>query len=237
MTAATKTIHQLLAEAAGLVGPVGKEGKMTGHASYSFRKADDVINAVSPVFADLGIVMIPQIVESEYVQGQTRNGSPQMWCRLTVSFTFFGPKGDSVTASTIGEALDTSDKSTNKAHTAALKNALTQVLLLPFEGDDPEYHRPEANTKPAKASKAAPAPNLEPEDAVVLEQGDLVQTDEPRKAKVKPAEGGRVCGVCGESLAGHGAVKHDGAWCHQECVNVQEVAAAPAQPEFSEEPF
>jgi hypothetical protein len=70
--------------------------------------------------------------------------------------------GSKVTACTYGEGMDTSDKSTNKAMSAALKYAIIQAFSIPTEElldsekdhIEPTAKRPE--TKPAPPSESAP---------------------------------------------------------------------------------
>lgn len=58
-----------------------------------------------------------------------------MYSILTMKFTFFAEDGSSVSSTTIGEAMDTGDKSMNKAMSTAYKYALMQIFCIPTEED------------------------------------------------------------------------------------------------------
>ena len=87
---------------------------------------------------------------------------------MKVSHSFFASDGSSVEAVTIGEAMDSGDKSSNKAMSAAMKYALLEVFCVPTEDDnDTENHSPQPlpQTQPRPAqtpAKATPAPALKP---------------------------------------------------------------------------
>ena len=53
----------------------------------------------------------------------------------------------------IGEGMDSGDKAANKAMAVALKYALTQMLLLPYDEVDPD-----GDTPPPSSKKPLPAP-------------------------------------------------------------------------------
>jgi hypothetical protein len=158
------TIHQLLATAASEVGAIGKNKRMeAGPAKYAYRSVDDVIAAVHPVFAKLGIVMAPRVTRMEYGEMSTKSGGSLRLVTMEVNFYFYGPKGDCVTVTTMGEATDSGDKAPNKAHTAALKVALCQLLLIPFDSQDPDETRQEFDPPPRQERPKSPAEPATPE--------------------------------------------------------------------------
>jgi len=67
--------------------------------------------------------------------------------------------GSKATARTFGEAMDSGDKATNKAMSAAYKYACFQTFAIPTEGDnDADAHTHQiAATKPVAATKTRPA--------------------------------------------------------------------------------
>ena len=200
-----------------------------GPAKYQYRSVDDVLEAVHPVFAKHGIVMAPEVIHADYVMGQTANGKAQRQCTMHVRFRFYGPEGDCIEAVTIGESLDTSDKASNKAHTAALKVALCQVLLIPYDSQDPDDHQPDR----------APADKPKPSTPA-------------KKAAAKPASG-KACPVCSEPLGNGEPVKRgpDKQMAHTACLEkapaeavaevfpgTEEVKAPASGPaDYSDEPF
>ncbi len=135
---APKSIYQLIAEAKRRIGPVGKEG-WNGHQKYNFRGVDAVVNAVAPVFDDLGVITVPVLQHREHAieevgEKRSRMGHQQ----VTVTYRFFGPAGDCIEATVPGEAMDSGDKATAKAMSVAYRTALLQVLNLPTSERDPD---------------------------------------------------------------------------------------------------
>ena len=133
------------------VGAVGRNAQMEHGERYRYRRNDDVLSAVQPALVRHGVVAVPEVVAVKYRDRTTRNGNPQVWCSLTVRWTFHGAAGDSVSAVVVGEASDTSDKATNKAHTASQKIALCQVLSIPYSQDDPDDDRQQLGHSPQGA--------------------------------------------------------------------------------------
>jgi len=201
------TIHQLLATAAERVGAIGKGGKMEqGPAKYAYRKVDDVIQAVHPVFAELGIVMAPQVNDVRMSTYQTKNGSEWRHAALTVDFMFYGPDGDSVRVSTVGEATDSGDKCANKAHTAALKVALCQLLLIPFDSQDPD-DTPSSDSAPSAPRRAS---------------GDQDSRSPQKAPATQQTAAERVCAKCDKPIEqGQPLTKKGGKFQHVECETEQ----------------
>lgn len=148
-------IYALLALAMGKVGVVGKEGR-NQQQNYAFRAMDDVAAAVQPVFAELGIVPVPFVVEREREEFKTAKGTSMVSVRLLVDHHFYAPDGSFVTVRTLGEGMDSGDKATNKALSAALKYALTELLVIPTyeRGRDSEDDSPDINDR----ARQQPAP-------------------------------------------------------------------------------
>lgn len=140
-------VFELLGKAMADVGAIKKDKDATntfGKKMYSFRGIDDVYNAINPVFAKYGLFIIPEILEKVREEREREgNKGVLLYSILTVRFTIYGPDGSSVSGTTVGEAMDTGDKSMNKAMSAALKYFLFQTLLIPTEelvDPDSEVH-------------------------------------------------------------------------------------------------
>ncbi|MFD7615736.1 ERF family protein [Streptomyces sp. NPDC059802] len=142
------TIHQLMALVMRDVRDVGKNG-FNDHQKYKFRGVDDFIGALAQPLRDHGVFMMTEILDwTPSVRGKMNA------VHLRVAFHFYGPAGDKVTATTLGEASDTADKATNKAMSAALKYALMQTFMIPVDAgslDDGDRDHPVAQTSPADA--------------------------------------------------------------------------------------
>lgn len=140
-------IFKLLPKAAEEIGPIVKE-KRNAQQGYNYRGIEDVLNAIHPVFAKLGISPVPQVIDSKREERTTIKGGNLIYTILKVAVIFYAPDGSAVKAIVQGEAMDSADKSSNKAMSAAYKYACFQVLSIPTEETEdadattPEPSRP-----------------------------------------------------------------------------------------------
>ena len=148
----TISVHEAIAYVIREADAVGKSRK-NEQQNYKFRSIEDVYNALSPAFGRAGLYTRPVVTSRVATDRTGKTGTVQIHTVLTVDYYFTGPAGDSVVATVIGEAMDTGDKSSNKALSAAHKYALTQVLCLKFaETEDADASSPE----PSRAKAATP---------------------------------------------------------------------------------
>lgn len=133
------TIIQALNAARAEVGAVRKDSKADPKlGGYQFRGVDAVVNATSGILAKHGVLVVPEVLAVERATTQSRQGASMLNVYVTTRFTFYGPAGDSVSATVLGEAADAGDKATAKAQSVALRVALLQTLLLPTDDVDPD---------------------------------------------------------------------------------------------------
>ena len=126
------------------IGAVGKNQKNKAQ-NYRFRGIDDVYNAVQPALVENGVFISPQIIDKDV--RILSNGKTAVHTVLTMRFVFYADDGSSFETSTVGEALDYSDKSANKAMSAAYKYALFQTFCIPTdEIKESEHDSPELPT-------------------------------------------------------------------------------------------
>jgi hypothetical protein len=121
-------------------------------ASYKFRGIDDIFNTISPMLAEHGLCILPRVLARECVERQTKAGGAIFYVTVEVEFDFVcAEDGRKHTVKTFGEAMDTSDKATNKAMSAAYKYAALQSFAIPTEGDnDADAHTPEVAARSAQ---------------------------------------------------------------------------------------
>lgn len=104
---------------------------------YQFRGIDDVYNALSHVMSAHGLVVLPRVNGRECVERMTQKGTPLFYVTVDVEFDFVcAEDGSKHTVRTFGEAMDSADKATNKAMSAAYKYAAIQAFCIPTEGDN-----------------------------------------------------------------------------------------------------
>lgn len=107
---------------------------------YKFRGIDEVYNTLAPLLAKHGLSILPRILSRDLVERRTAKGSPLFYVVVEAEFDFVAAEDASVhTVRTYGEAMDSADKATNKAMSAAYKYAALMAFAIPTEGDnDPD---------------------------------------------------------------------------------------------------
>lgn len=133
---------------------IAKNRTNTQGASFKFRGIDDVYNAVSPLLAEHGLCILPRMISRTCEERLSNAGKALFYVTVEAEFDFVSAEdGSSHTCRTFGEAMDSGDKATNKAMSAAYKYAAFQAFAIPTEGDNDA----DAHTHEVKAAKA-PAP-------------------------------------------------------------------------------
>lgn len=106
-------------------------------ANYQFRGIDDVLNALSPLLAEHKLVILPRVLRREFVERQAKSGNALFYVTVQCEFDIVSATdGSKHTVSTFGEAMDSGDKATNKAMSAAYKYMAIQSFAIPTEGDN-----------------------------------------------------------------------------------------------------
>lgn len=118
---------------------LGKNQKNT-QQGYSFRGIDDVYNALAAKLAHHGLLILPRMLSREVTERTTNKGSAIFSVVVTAEFDFISVKdGSCHTVTMYGEGMDSGDKATNKAMTAAYKYAAFQTFCIPTEARDSEF--------------------------------------------------------------------------------------------------
>lgn len=105
--------------------------------NYKFRGIDDVYNALSSALVDAGLVIIPRFANRHVVERITAKGSVLFYTSMEGHFRIFHVGGSCVEVGPFyGEAMDSGDKSSNKAMSAAYKYMAMEVFCIPTEGDN-----------------------------------------------------------------------------------------------------
>lgn len=118
------------------------------HDRYQFRGIDDIYNALAPLLGKHGLCVLPEVMEREVAERQSRNGGAMLYVTVKVKFAFVAAEdGSSHEVITYGEAMDRSDKATNKAMLAAYKYACFQAFCIPTESQDADSETPEIASK------------------------------------------------------------------------------------------
>lgn len=120
---------------------LSKEGiskdRKNDQQGYKFRGIDDVYNALAPIIAKHGLVILPRILSRAVTERATAKGGVLFYVVVEAEFDFVAASdGSKHVVRTYGEAMDSADKATNKAMSAAYKYAAFQTFCIPTEGDN-----------------------------------------------------------------------------------------------------
>lgn len=142
------------------ISAIGKnQQNKTQH--FAYRSIDDVMNELHSSLTKAGIFIVPKVTSEEREEHKSKSDGTLFFTRQHIDFTFYAQDGSSVTASVIGEAMDSGDKASNKALSIGYKYACIQVFCIPTEDDkDPDNVSHVTAPAPAQQSKQAPAPQL-----------------------------------------------------------------------------
>lgn len=162
-----KAIVAVAAELSG-VG-IGKDHRNT-EQKFNFRGIDDVLNTLSPLLAKHQLFLIPNVLERAVTEGKTKSGGTMWRIALKVEYRITSAKdGSHVTGLTYAEAMDSADKATNKALSAAYKYFAIQAFAIPVVGTpDADAESPEPFQANSSASNKAPR-RPPPPDVITLE--------------------------------------------------------------------
>jgi hypothetical protein len=161
---------------------------------YSFRGIDQIYNSLSAVLAGADLCILPRMMSRSQEERTTKTGGCLFYVTVHAEFDFVSARdGSKHTVSTFGEAMDSADKATNKAMSAAYKYACLQTFVIPTEGmedADATTHEPQPKKKtekPAPAPKPAPTPIDKPKPAAPATDKPVVTLDMVLASFVKPA--------------------------------------------------
>ena len=133
-------MNKIQAQADGLAKD--QQNKQQG---FKFRGVDDAYNYLHDIFKKHEVFSVPRVTKTTREERLSKNGGFLMYTILDVDYDFFANDGSKITASVIGEAMDSGDKSCSKALSIAHRNALFQITMLPTTlsiDPDNETHEP-----------------------------------------------------------------------------------------------
>lgn len=166
-------------QAAMSVDGIGKD-RRNQQQGYNFRGIDDMYNALSPVLAKSGLCILPRVMNRECTERATAKGGVLFNVVCEVEFDFIAADdGSRHTVKTFGEAMDSADKATNKAMSAAYKYAVMQAFAIPTEGDnDADAHTHEVAPRQAPPEdQPKPMPeNMLADYLIVIREADAMES-------------------------------------------------------------
>ena len=166
---APPAVYRAIAAVAGAIASKGiAKDKRNSQQGYNFRGIDDVYNALAPILSEAGLVVLPRVLNRLETERETKSGGALFNVVVEVEFDFVAAEdGSHHVVKTFGEAMDSADKATNKAMSAAYKYAAMQAFCIPTSGDNdadatshevaPRRQAPAAQP-PTRRTAARPAP-------------------------------------------------------------------------------
>ncbi len=130
-------IYKKMSEVMASVKAVGKDQKNL-QQGFKFRGIDQFVNALYPALTKAGVFMAPRVTSVTHTEREVTRSNGKAGVdktvNLMVEYDFYAEDGSKVTVGPIAaEGLDSGDKATNKALSAALKYALIQTFSIPTE--------------------------------------------------------------------------------------------------------
>lgn len=126
---------------AAVSAELAKEGidksRSNQQQGYKFRGIDDIYNALAMPLAKNGLVIIPRVMSRSCEERTNSKGNPLFFVTVDVEFDICDTEADGKhTARVCGEAMDSADKATNKAMSAAYKYMAIMTFCIPVDGDN-----------------------------------------------------------------------------------------------------
>lgn len=119
---------------------------------YNFRGIDSVLNTLSPLLSKHGLLILPEVKNREEEDRPTQKGGTQIRTVVYVDYILASSDdGSTHTVTVVGEGMDRSDKSLNKALTNAYKNMVFQVFCAPTIAIDVEDDKHQADAVAARS--------------------------------------------------------------------------------------
>lgn len=140
---------------------ITKDRRNMQGSGYNFRGIDDVYNTIAPLLAKHGLCILPRVLSRECVERVSQKGGALFYVTVDAEFDFVSAEdGTKHTVKTFGEAMDSGDKATNKAMSAAYKYACFQAFSIPTESDndaDAHTHTPAPKVLATKTDLVPPS--------------------------------------------------------------------------------
>lgn len=161
-------VFQAISEVAAALAREGiTKERRNQQQGFFFRGIDDVYHALSPLLAKHHLVILPHVEERIETVREAKSGGSLYSVVLRVRYMLYCATDGSSTSTLVwGEAMDSGDKATNKALSAAYKYMAFQVFCIPVDGqDDADAETPPPSrpaTQPAPPQPQAPAAPPEP---------------------------------------------------------------------------
>lgn len=189
-------IYKKMSDVMREIGHVSKDQKNQAQG-FKFRGIDQFVNALYPALVRNGVFMTPRATSyTQELKDVTRgSGKPGVDKHVSIQmeYDFYAEDGSKVTVGPVpAEGLDSGDKATNKALSAALKYALIQTFTVPTEDmAEADLESPEIGVTTKEDTKApvdaAPVAKIVRRPASFTRKAAKVDEVETAKAAANPS--------------------------------------------------
>lgn len=164
----TKSVYAAIAAVSKAMASEGiSKTRRNEQQGYRFRGIDEVMNALAPMLVEHGLLILPRMLSRDATSYAAKSGGTIFNVAVEAEFDFVSVSDGSVhVVKMFGEAMDSADKATNKAMSAAYKYAAFQAFCIPTEGDndaDASHHEVASERQPAKPKAAKAKASSQPE--------------------------------------------------------------------------
>ena len=136
-------IYERIAAIMAEVPAIGKNNQ-NQEQRYRFRGIDDVYNSLHPLFVKHQVFTTSEILNKNREVWTNKNGTIMIEFTLQVKYRVTAIDGSSIETETMGQAMDSSDKASNKAMSMAHKAAILQIFMIPtVDIEDADANTPE----------------------------------------------------------------------------------------------
>lgn len=155
------------------------KSRKNAQQGYSFRGIDQVYDMVHSVLAEAGVITIPRVLERKTHDRQTKAGGGMVLVEMHLEYWCYAEDGSALVIGPLwSEALDSSDKASNKCMSFGQKYALLQTFTIPTsdvsEGDRETHDRgqqaPQQQAPPQGTGGSTGAPESEKIGQVTAEK-------------------------------------------------------------------
>lgn len=158
---------------------------------YNFRGIDDIYNVVGPLLPEHGLVILPKMLSWDCTTFKNAKGNTMFRVVVKAEYTFKAAEdGSCEVVEMYGEAMDSSDKATNKAMSAAYKYACIQTFSIPVTGEpDADADSPQVPVDENAQERLPTRPVAKPPVEAVKTPPRGVQRQEPASQGLIPWRG------------------------------------------------
>lgn len=192
-----KAVYKAIAAVQGEMATIGiSKDSRNQQQGFMFRGIDAVYNALAPLLAKHKLCIIPKCQSRTQTERESKSGGALFSVVLDVEYDVVsGEDGSCHTARLPAEAMDSADKATNKAMSAAYKYLCLQMFCIPTEGESPDADKESHEVKGKPQTKEEPKPKHNPHEsgAMAPKQG-LSATG--NIIKIFPPNAGGYVAVC-----------------------------------------